>query len=162
MTLANPGIVPHLMSAHNFRVADLAVTGARLMPGQMALPEPLLVIEILSPSNRAETWSNVWAYTRGLRDSLMSPTTVMVRPRTGSGGPPITLPAARKEGVGPRPSPRMTTVGHCIGAELLRRAADGASLIRPTYSVTREACGRGAGGSRASGTSARRRRTPPR
>ncbi|MGH7050134.1 MAG: hypothetical protein ACREE5_05775, partial [Acetobacteraceae bacterium] len=25
--------------------------------------EPLLLIEILSPSNQAETWANVWAYT---------------------------------------------------------------------------------------------------
>jgi len=61
--LANPGIVPHLMSAHNVRVPDLAVTCSGLMPGQATLPDPVLVIEILSPSNHAETWSNVWAYT---------------------------------------------------------------------------------------------------
>jgi Uma2 family endonuclease len=28
-----------------------------------ALHAPVLLIEILSPSNRAETWTNVWAYT---------------------------------------------------------------------------------------------------
>ena len=26
------------------------------------MPEPLVLIEILSPSNPAETWINVWAY----------------------------------------------------------------------------------------------------
>src|SRR5689334_18744953 len=30
--------------------------------GQIALPEPLLIVEILSPSNEAATWENVWAY----------------------------------------------------------------------------------------------------
>jgi Uma2 family endonuclease len=61
--LVNPGIVPHLMSAHNVRVPDLAATCAKLVPGQTTLPDPVLVIEVLSPSNQAQTWSNVWAYT---------------------------------------------------------------------------------------------------
>ena len=58
-----PGVVPHLMSAHNVRVPDLGVTCSPLAPGQAALPDPVLLIEILSPSNQAKTWSNVWAYT---------------------------------------------------------------------------------------------------
>jgi Uma2 family endonuclease len=29
----------------------------------MVLADPVLLIEILSPSNQADTWSNVWAYT---------------------------------------------------------------------------------------------------
>ena len=29
----------------------------------MALTDPVLLIEILSPSNQAETWANVWTYT---------------------------------------------------------------------------------------------------
>jgi len=61
--LANPGIVPHVLSAHNVRVPDLAVTCSPLRPGQATLPDPVLVIEILSPSNQAQTWSNVWTYT---------------------------------------------------------------------------------------------------
>ncbi len=61
--LANPGIIPHLLSAHNVRVPDLAVTCSPLVPGQATLPDPVLLIEILSPSNQAKTWSNVWAYT---------------------------------------------------------------------------------------------------
>ena len=28
-----------------------------------ALADPVLLIEILSPSNQAETWANVWTYT---------------------------------------------------------------------------------------------------
>lgn len=31
--------------------------------GAMARGSPVLLVEILSPSNQAETWSNVWAYT---------------------------------------------------------------------------------------------------
>lgn len=61
--LANPGIVPHLMSAHNFRVPDLGVTCTPLAPGQAALSDPVLLIEILSPGNQAKTWANVWTYT---------------------------------------------------------------------------------------------------
>ena len=61
--LANPGVIPHLLSAHNIRVPDLAVTCAPLTPGQATLADPVLLIEILSPSNQAKTWSNVWAYT---------------------------------------------------------------------------------------------------
>ena len=61
--LANPGVVPHLLSAHNVRVPDLGVTCSPLVPGQATLPDPVLLVEILSPSNQAKTWSNVWAYT---------------------------------------------------------------------------------------------------
>jgi len=45
------------------RVPDLAVTCSPALPGDNALRDPVLLIEILSPSNRAETWTNVWSYT---------------------------------------------------------------------------------------------------
>jgi Uma2 family endonuclease len=61
--VANPGIVPRLLSEHNVRIPDLAVTCSPLGPGQATLSDPVLVIEILSPSNQAKTWTNVWAYT---------------------------------------------------------------------------------------------------
>ena len=61
--VANPGIVPRLLSEHNVRIPDLAVTCSPLAPGQATLSDPVLVIEILSPSNQPETWTNVWAYT---------------------------------------------------------------------------------------------------
>jgi Uma2 family endonuclease len=61
--VANPGVIPQLLSAHNVREPDLGVTCSALVPGQSTLPDPVLLIEILSPSNQAKTWSNVWAYT---------------------------------------------------------------------------------------------------
>ena len=61
--VANPGVVPRLLSEHNVRIPDLAVTCSPLAAGQATLPDPVLVIEILSPSNQAKTWTNVWAYT---------------------------------------------------------------------------------------------------
>ena len=61
--VTNPGIVPRLLSEHNVRIPDLAVTCSPLAAGQATLPDPVLVIEILSPSNQAKTWTNVWAYT---------------------------------------------------------------------------------------------------
>ena len=61
--ISNPGVVPRLLSAHNFRVPDLGVTCSPVTPTQAALIEPVLLIEILSPGNQAETWSNVWTYT---------------------------------------------------------------------------------------------------
>ena len=57
-----PGVVPRVRSADNARVPDLAVT--RPSPSRDRLmAEPVLLIEILSPSNADETWANVWAYT---------------------------------------------------------------------------------------------------
>lgn len=61
--VVNPGVVPRLLSAHNARIPDLGVTCSSVLPGQAILPDPVLLIEILSPSNQAETWSNVWTYT---------------------------------------------------------------------------------------------------
>jgi len=61
--VANPGVVPHVLSDQNIRIPDLAVTCSPLLPGQLTLPDPVLLIEILSPSNQAKTWTNVWAYT---------------------------------------------------------------------------------------------------
>jgi Uma2 family endonuclease len=61
--ISNPGVVPHLLSAHNYREPDLGVTCQPVRPGDATLTDPVLLIEILSPSNQSETWSNVWTYT---------------------------------------------------------------------------------------------------
>jgi Uma2 family endonuclease len=61
--VAAPGIIPRVRAAMNMRVPDLAVNCVPDEPGQRALPDPILLIEILSPSNEAETRENVWAYT---------------------------------------------------------------------------------------------------
>ena len=58
-----PGVVPHLLSDHNVRVPDLAVTCAPSETEEAVLVDPVLLIEILSPSNQAQTWTNIWAYT---------------------------------------------------------------------------------------------------
>ncbi|MGH7190147.1 MAG: Uma2 family endonuclease [Acetobacteraceae bacterium] len=58
-----PGVIPRVQSDTNIRVPDLAVTCSPYAAEESALTEPLLLVEILSPSNQAETWSNVWAYT---------------------------------------------------------------------------------------------------
>jgi Uma2 family endonuclease len=60
--ISEPGIVPRVRSDRNYRVPDLGVTCA---PPSSALmvAEPILLIEILSPSNEVETWANIWAYT---------------------------------------------------------------------------------------------------
>ena len=58
-----PGIIPRVRSNENFRVPDLAVNCTPDEQGQRALPDPILIVEILSPSNEAETRENVWAYT---------------------------------------------------------------------------------------------------
>ncbi len=58
-----PGIVPRVRADQNIRIPDLAVTCSDPMVNEAVLTEPILVVEILSPSNQAETWSNVWTYT---------------------------------------------------------------------------------------------------
>jgi Uma2 family endonuclease len=63
LVLPNPGIVPRIRSDGNFRIPDLAVTGAPYEQEEYTLTDPVLIVEILSPSNQAETWTNVWAYT---------------------------------------------------------------------------------------------------
>jgi Uma2 family endonuclease len=44
-------------------VPDLGVTCTPDAPGQQTLPDPILLIEILSPGNASDTWDNVWSYT---------------------------------------------------------------------------------------------------
>ena len=45
------------------RVPDLGITCTPDAAGHRALPDPLVLVEILSPSNATDTWDNVWAYT---------------------------------------------------------------------------------------------------
>ena len=61
--MPTPGVIPRVQSETNFRIPDLAVACSRYDAEDSALADPVLVIEILSPSNQAETWANVWAYT---------------------------------------------------------------------------------------------------
>ena len=60
--ISAPGIVPRIRSNENFRVPDLGVTCAPPSGGVM-VPEPVLLIEILSPGNEVKTRTNIWTYT---------------------------------------------------------------------------------------------------
>lgn len=60
--IVTPGVVPHVNAGRNFRIPDLGVTCAPPAAGVM-VPDCLLLVEILSPSNEVETWRNIWAYT---------------------------------------------------------------------------------------------------
>jgi Uma2 family endonuclease len=61
-TVAEPGVVPRARANMNFRIPVLAVTCEPPSRDQ-TLHQALMLIEILSPSNQAETNANVWAYT---------------------------------------------------------------------------------------------------
>jgi Uma2 family endonuclease len=57
-----PGVIPHVRADFNERVPDLGVTCAPAA-GDKVLKDPVVLIEILSPSNERDTRANVWAYT---------------------------------------------------------------------------------------------------
>jgi len=88
--VTTPGVIPHVQPDTNYRIPDLAVTCSGYELEESALGNPVLLVEILSPSNRAETWANVFAYT--------------------------TIPSVREI---------LVLESVKIGAELLRRNADG-------------------------------------
>lgn len=60
--VANPGVVPRVRSDRNMLIPDIGITCAPPSTGR-AIPEPVVLVEILSPTNEAETRANVWAYT---------------------------------------------------------------------------------------------------
>ena len=57
-----PAIEVRSRAKINIRVPDLGVSCASVTANDVALPEPLLLVEILSPGNGTDTWDNVWAY----------------------------------------------------------------------------------------------------
>lgn len=57
-----PGVVPRAHANGNFRIPDIGVTCSPPSDGPVTAA-PVLLVEILSPSNEAETRTNVWAYT---------------------------------------------------------------------------------------------------
>ena len=59
--IITPGVVPRIRSDVNERIPDLAVICGPIRPAR-TLDNPMLLIEILSPSNEAKTRANVWAY----------------------------------------------------------------------------------------------------
>lgn len=61
--IAEPAIAVRIKADSNTRIPDLGVTCSPIAAGDVLLPSPVLLIEILSPSNAQDTWGNVWAYT---------------------------------------------------------------------------------------------------
>ena len=56
--VTKPGIVPRVRRAENTRIPDLTVTCAP-PDFERLLADPVLVVEILSPSNADRTWANI-------------------------------------------------------------------------------------------------------
>ena len=105
MLVPNPGILPRARSDDNLRIPDLAVTCSGYEAEEYAVSEPVLLVEMLSPSlapghltrgNQAETWTNIWAYT--------------------------TIPSVREI---------LVLWSASVGAQLLRRGTDGTWPDRP-------------------------------
>ena len=48
-----------MLSRRSFRIG---IACAKVGANDIALPNPILLIEILSPGNKTDTWDNVWAY----------------------------------------------------------------------------------------------------
>jgi Uma2 family endonuclease len=61
--VTSPGIQPRVRSEWNFRIPDLGVTCTQNQKGDVMTPDPILLVEVLSPGNATETWDNVMAYT---------------------------------------------------------------------------------------------------
>lgn len=57
-----PGVLPRVRSDINHRIPDLGVTCAPPSTGRQFIADPVLLIEILSPSNEPVTRNNVWTY----------------------------------------------------------------------------------------------------
>ena len=62
VVVTEPGIIPRMSARDNYRIPDLAVTCSPDRDERQDVENPVVIIEILSPSNRAQTWRNVWAY----------------------------------------------------------------------------------------------------
>jgi Uma2 family endonuclease len=56
------GIRPLFRTNWNFRIPDLAVMCGRSEKQDRDLPDPIVIVELLSPSNKADTWDNVRNY----------------------------------------------------------------------------------------------------
>ena len=56
------GIRPNLRADWNYRIPDIVVTCTPNEQGMRDVPNPKLIIELLSPTNKTDTWDNVRNY----------------------------------------------------------------------------------------------------
>jgi Uma2 family endonuclease len=68
-----PGVRPRLLANWNHRIPELGVTCVPNRVDVRTIPDPVLLIEILSPSNYEDTWSNIPLYA-----SLPSVTEILI------------------------------------------------------------------------------------
>ena len=62
--VVTPGVVMPVAADRDMRIPDLAVTCAPVADdAAVTVPDPVLIVEVLSPGNQRETWINVWTYT---------------------------------------------------------------------------------------------------
>ena len=59
--ITEPGIIPNVGANENWRIPDLGVTCAP-PKGGVEMQAPILLVEILSPNNYAETRASIWTY----------------------------------------------------------------------------------------------------
>ena len=57
-----PGVIPRLRPGMNYRIPDLGVVCGQYPANDLDIKEPVLLIEVLSPSNARVTRANLWAY----------------------------------------------------------------------------------------------------
>jgi Uma2 family endonuclease len=60
--VVEPGVKTRVRSTENWRIPELAVICKPPVVGQLMVENPILIVEVLSPSNYKATWSNVYAY----------------------------------------------------------------------------------------------------
>ena len=132
--VANPGVVPRVRSDRNMLIPDLGITCAPPSTGR-AIPEPVVLIEILSPSNEAETRANLWAYT-----TIPSVAEIAV---LGSTEVSAEVLRRRPDGTWPERPERPDAVGP--GGELRFESIGFAAPLTAAYATTPLAAGGGAG-----------------
>ncbi len=54
-------VIPRIAAHQNLRIADLGVIGMPARDG-IAVNDPVLLADIISPNSYAETRANIWAY----------------------------------------------------------------------------------------------------
>jgi Uma2 family endonuclease len=92
------GIVPRVRANENFRIPDLTVTCAGYDTEEYDVSDPVLLVEIVSPSNKSQTWQNVWTFTTlpSMREILLLSTVsiradLLRRGADGSWPPAVTV-----------------------------------------------------------------------
>jgi Uma2 family endonuclease len=55
------GVIPIFDPKRNVRKPDVSVTCTPHTPGERAFPKPVLIVEVLSPTNTDETWESIRA-----------------------------------------------------------------------------------------------------